>query len=257
MKLEQTVVGLTTIIRKQINRINRIWSQTLLPSAITLSLYFVIFGSLIGPRIGEMDGFSYMAFIVPGLIMMAIITNSYANVASAFFGEKFGKSIEELLVSPIPTWAVITGYVAGGVYRGLVVGIIVTLVSLFFTDLKFFNIFVVISTVVLTAIMFSLAGLLNAIFAKKFDDVGIVPIFVLTPLTYLGGVFYSISLLPTFWQIVSQANPILYMVNLFRYGFLGISDINIYFAYIMLLGFITVFYTLCYKFLESGYGMRS
>lgn len=257
MRLEQTLIGLSIIIRKQIIRINRIWSQTFLPSAITLSLYFIIFGTLIGPRIGEMDGFSYMAFIVPGLIMMAIITNSYANVASAFFGEKFGKSIEELLVSPIPTWAVIVGYVTGGVYRGLVIGVIVTLVSLFFTDLQFYNIFVVISTVLLTAVMFSLAGLLNAIYATKFDDVGIVPIFVLTPLTYLGGVFYSISLLPPVWQIVSQANPILYMVNLFRYGFLGISDINIYFAYAMLFIFIGVFYALCYRLLESGHGMRS
>lgn len=254
---KNTYIGLKTITRKQIKRINRIWTQTLLPSAISLSLYFIIFGNLIGPRVGEMDGFSYMAFIVPGLIMMAVITNSYSNVSSAFFGEKFGKSIEELLVSPVPTWAIISGFVLGGVYRGLFVGLIVTIVSMFFTKLTFFNIAIVIITILLTSILFSLAGLLNGIFAKKFDDVGIVPTFVLTPLTYLGGVFYSISLLPDFWVYLSKLNPILYMVNLFRYGFLGISDINIYFAFTMILVFIIVFYTLCHRFLEKGYGMRS
>ena len=257
MNFSNTVVGVRTLARKQIKRINRIWAQTLLPSAITLSLYFVIFGSLIGPRIGNMGGFDYMAFIVPGLIMMAIITNSYSNVSSAFFGEKFGKSIEELLVSPMPTWAVILGYVIGGLYRGLLVGFIVTLVSLFFSNLEFYNLFVVITTILLTSVAFSLAGLLNGIYAKKFDDVTIVPTFVLTPLTYLGGVFYSISLLPDFWQVVSQLNPILYMVNLFRYGFLGVSDINIYFAFTMLFVFILVFYILCHRLLEKGYGMRS
>ena len=257
MKFEDTLVALGTITRKQVTRINRIWTQTLLPSAITLSLYFVIFGSLIGPRIGDMGGFDYMSFIVPGLIMMAVITNAYSNVSSAFFGEKFGKSIEELLVSPTPTWAVILGFVLGGVYRGILVGIIVTLVSLFFSDLEFFNILVVIITILLTSIVFSLAGLLNGIYAKKFDDVGIVPTFVLTPLTYLGGVFYSIQLLPEFWQIVSQLNPILYMVNLFRYGFLGVSDINVYYALAMLIIFVVIFYALCHRLLEKGHGMRS
>ncbi len=257
MRTQEIMTGLTTLTRKQIRRINRIWTQTLLPSAMTLSLYFIIFGSLIGPRIGDMGGFDYMAFIVPGLIMMAVITNAYMNVSSAFFGEKFGKSIEELLVSPLPSWAIIAGFVAGGVYRGILVGVIVTIVSMFFSDLSFYNIWIVILTILLTSVVFSLAGLLNGIFARKFDDVSIVPTFVLTPLTYLGGVFYSISLLPSFWQGVSQLNPILYMVNLFRYGFLGVSDINIYFAFAILMLFAIIFYSLAHYFLEKGYGMRS
>lgn len=235
----------------------RIWPQTLLPSVITLSLYFVIFGSLIGSRVGEMGGFDYMAFIVPGLIMMAVITNSYMNVSSSFFGSKFQKSIEELLVSPTPNHVIILGYVFGGMFRGLFVGLLVTIVSLFFSDLKIYNVFILIGSVVLTSMLFSVAGLLNAIFARKFDDVTIVPTFVLTPLVYLGGVFYSIELLSSFWQSISLINPILYMVNTFRYGFLGVSDININFAFAIIVIFIIVFYSMAYYFLKKGYGMRN
>ena len=250
-------IGFSTIARKEIVRILRIWTQTLLPSAITLSLYFIIFGSLIGSRIGEMDGVDYISFIVPGLIMMAVLTNSYSNVSSSFFGMKFSKAIEEMLVSPLHNGFIIAGFAIGGMFRGLLVGIIVTLVSLFFSALEFYNVLVVISVIVLTSVLFSLAGLVNGIYARKFDDVGIVPIFILTPLTYLGGVFYSIKLLPEFWQYVSMLNPILYMVNVFRYGFLGVSDINIYFALSMLAIFSVVFYVWALFLMKKGHGMRN
>lgn len=250
-------IGFITIVRKEIVRINRIWTQTLLPSAITLSLYFIIFGSLIGSRIGDMGGFDYMSFIVPGLIMMAVLTNSYSNTSSSFFGLKFSKAIEEMLVSPLHNKYIIAGFVVGGMYRGLLVGLIVTLVSLFFSGLEFYNVWVVISVITLTSVLFSLAGLVNAIYARKFDDVGIVPIFVLTPLTYLGGVFYSITLLPQFWQYVSLLNPILYMVNVFRYGFLGVSDINIFFAYGILVVFSLIFYVWALTLMKKGHGMRN
>lgn len=258
VKFNDQLIGLKTLALKEVIRILRIWKQTLLPPVITLTLYFLIFGTLIGSRVGEMDGVSYMAFIVPGLIMMSVITNSYSNVSSSFFGAKFQRSIEEILVSPLSTHFVILGYVFGSMFRGLLVGLIVTLVSLFFSPtLEINNIFIVILTVILTSFVFSLAGLFNGIFAKKFDDVQLVPIFVLTPLTYLGGVFYSLSLLPTFWQVISLFNPILYMVNLFRYGFLGITDINIYIAFGILTLFMIVFYYLVYYMLEKGVGMRN
>lgn len=257
MNPKQIWIAFVTIVVKEIRRFTRIWAQTLLPPAITMALYFVIFGNLIGSRIGEMGGYDYMSFIVPGLIMMSVITNSYANVVSSFFSMKFQRSIEEILVSPVPNWVVLSGYVAGGVARGVGVGIIVTLLSLFFTDLVVHNIWVTASMVLLTAIVFSLGGFINAIFATKFDDISIVPTFVLTPLTYLGGVFYSISLLPEFWQGVSQANPILYMVNAFRYGILGVSDIDIRFAFAMVLFFIVVLFSVCLYLLSKGKGIRS
>ena len=257
MNSKEKYIGLKTIFTKEYIRVLRIWPQTLLPSVITLALYFIIFGKLIGSQINSISGFSYIEFIVPGLIMMAVITNTYANVSSSFFGVKFQKSIEELLVSPLPTWVIIFGYVLGGVFRGILIGALVTIVSLFFITLKVHSIFIILSTVILTSIMFSLAGLLNAIFAKKFDDVSIVPTFVLTPLTYLGGVFYSINALPEIWQTISLANPILYMVNTFRYGFLGISDINIYFAFSMIIFFIIIFYAISYHLLEKGYRIRN
>ncbi len=257
MNSKEKYIGLKTIFTKEYIRVLRIWPQTLLPSVITLALYFIIFGKLIGSQINSISGFSYIEFIVPGLIMMAVITNTYANVSSSFFGVKFQKSIEELLVSPLPTWVIIWGYVLGGVFRGILIGVLVTIVSLFFITLKVHSIFIILSTVILTSIMFSLAGLLNAIFAKKFDDVSIVPTFVLTPLTYLGGVFYSINALPEIWQTISLANPILYMVNTFRYGFLGISDINIYFAFSMIIFFIIIFYAISYHLLEKGYRIRN
>lgn len=257
MNAQQIWIAFTTIVVKEVRRFTRIWAQTMLPPAITMALYFVIFGNLIGSRIGEMGGYDYMSFIVPGLIMMSVITNSYANVVSSFFSMKFQRSIEELLVSPVPNWVVLSGYVAGGMARGVGVGLIVTLLSLFFTDLVIHNIWITASMVLLTSIVFSLGGFINAIFATKFDDISIVPTFVLTPLTYLGGVFYSISLLPEFWQNVSQANPILYMVNAFRYGILGVSDIDIRFAFVMVLFFIVVLFSICLYLLSKGKGIRS
>ncbi len=250
-------VAFQTILIKEVRRFTRIWPQTILPPAITMTLYFVIFGNLIGPRIGEMGGYAYMDFIVPGLIMMSVITNAYANVVSSFFGMKFQHCIEELLVAPVPNYIILLGYVGGGVARGLAVGFIVTMVSLWFTDLQIHHLGVVISVVVLTAVLFSLGGFINAVYASKFDDISIVPTFVLTPLTYLGGVFYSISLLPSFWQDVSLVNPILYMVNAFRYGLLGVSDISIGVAYGMILLFIAILFIFSLSLLKRGVGIRT
>ena len=256
MNPQQQWIALMTIVRKEIVRFTRIWTQTLLPPVITMLLYFVIFGTLIGSRIGEMDGFAYMDFVVPGLIMMSVITNSYGNVVSSFFGIKFQRCIEELLVSPTPNYIILLGYVTGGVVRGLLTGVIVTLVSLLFTDLTIHNLAVTISIIVLSAVVFALAGFLNGVFARNFDDVSIVPTFVLTPLTYLGGIFYSISLLPQFWQDVSKLNPILYMVNAFRYGILGISDINIINAFAGILVFIVILTAICLYLLKSSTRLR-
>lgn len=250
-------VALKTIWRKEITRFMRIWIQTLIPPVITMSLYFIIFGNLIGNRIGEMGGVGYMQFIVPGLIMMSVITNSYANVSSSFFGAKFQKSIEELLVAPVPTHVIIAGFVGGGVARGVLVGILVTLVSLFFVLLQIHSWFMIIATLLMTSILFSLAGLLNALFAKSFDDISIIPTFVLTPLTYLGGVFYSLTLLPAFWQAVSKLNPIVYMISGFRYGFLGISDVSLTTTLGVLSLFIAVFYLLTWRLIEKGRGLRT
>jgi ABC-2 type transport system permease protein len=256
MRLRENLVALETLVRKEYTRIIRIWIQTLVPPAITMTLYFVIFGNLIGRRIGEMDGFSYMAYIAPGLIMMSVITNAYGNVVSSFFGAKFARHIEEMLVSPMPNSLILIGHVAGGVVRGLLVGALVTLIALFFTDLRPEHPAITLSVVLLTAIVFSLAGFINAVYARKFDDISIIPTFVLTPLTYLGGVFYSINLLPEFWQTVSLANPILYMVNAFRYGILGTSDIGIGVAYVIILAFIAGLYAFAWNLLRIGYGIR-
>ncbi len=249
-------IAFITILNKEITRFLRIWQQALIPPAITTTLYFIIFGNLIGPRIGEMEGFSYMEFIVPGLILMSVITSSYANVSSSFFSAKFQSSIEELLVSPASNSVILMGYVGGGMLRGLMVGTVVTLVSLFFTRLPIHNLLVIIYIGILTATLFSLAGFLNGMFARKFDDVTIIPNFILTPLTYLGGVFYSIKLLPEFWQWVSHANPILYMINAFRYGFLGISDIGLWVSYALIILFCVVLFALNLRLLNSGYGIR-
>jgi ABC-2 type transport system permease protein len=257
MQAQDLFVAFWTIVRREIKRFMRIWAQTLLPPAITMTLYFIIFGNLIGSRIGEMGGFNYMEYIVPGLIMMSVITNSYSNVVSSFYSTKFQRHIEELLVSPVPEWVILSGYVIGGVTRGLAVGFIVTLLSLFFTDLQVQNLFVTISVVFLTAVLFALGGFINAIYANSFDDIAIIPTFVLTPLTYLGGVFYSIQLLPEFWQGVSQLNPILYMVNTFRYGILGVSDINVGFAFTMILLFIGGLFSYSLYLLKKGKGIRS
>ncbi|NRA71294.1 MAG: ABC transporter permease [Gammaproteobacteria bacterium] len=250
-------IAFKSLLTKEINRFTRIWLQTLVPPAITMSLYFVIFGSLIGQRIGTMSGFSYMEFIVPGLIMMSVITNSYSNVASSFFSSKFQGNVEELLVAPVPTWVIIAGYVGGGVTRGLLVGMIVTCLSMFFVKLQVFNLAVLVASVLCTSVLFSLGGLINAILAKTYDDISIIPNFVLTPLTYLGGVFYSLTLLPDFWQTVSKANPIVYMINTFRYGFLGVTDIPLVYSFGMILGFVVVLYSLAHWMISRGIGLRS
>ncbi|MDO6592570.1 ABC transporter permease [Neptuniibacter sp. 1_MG-2023] len=257
MNAHDLFIAFWTIFRREVRRFTRIWAQTLLPPAITMTLYFIIFGNLIGSRIGEMGGFNYMEYIVPGLIMMSVITNSYSNVVSSFYSTKFQRSIEELLVSPVPNWIILSGFVLGGVVRGLGVGLIVTLLSLFFTDLQVQNLLVTIAIVFLTAVLFALGGFINAVFANSFDDISIIPTFVLTPLTYLGGVFYSIQLLPEFWQGVSQLNPILYMVNTFRYGILGVSDINVGFAFMMILLFIGGLFSYALYLLQNGKGIRS
>lgn len=256
MNVALNLVAVRTIVRKEMGRVLRIWVQTIVPPAITMTLYFIIFGNLIGRRIGSMDGFDYMQYIAPGLIMMSVITSSYGNVVSSFFGAKFGRHVEEMLVSPMSNATIIIGHVAGGVLRGMLIGILVTIIALFFTRLDVAHPFIMISVVLLSSIVFSLAGFINAVFAKKFDDISIVPTFVLTPLTYLGGVFYSISMLPEFWQNVSKANPILYMVNAFRYGILGTSDIDIGYAYTILLLFVTVLFSACVLLMRKGVGIR-
>jgi ABC-2 type transport system permease protein len=256
MKAAELWVAFYTIVSKEVRRFTRIWAQTLLPPAITMTLYFIIFGNLIGERIGQMGGFDYMEFIVPGLIMMSVITNSYGNVVSSFYSTKFQKNIEEMLVSPVPNWVILSGYIAGGMCRGLSVGVIVTLLSLFFTDLSIHHFLITVLTVVLTSMLFSIGGFVNAMFANSFDDISIIPTFVLTPLTYLGGVFYSIQLLPEFWQGVSQLNPILYMINTFRYGILGVSDIHVGFAFTMIILFNVVLFALALHLLNRGKGIR-
>lgn len=250
-------IALQTILIREINRFMRIWVQTILPPVITTTLYFIIFGNLIGPRIGEMDGFNYMEFIVPGLIMMSVITNSYSNVVSSFYGGKFQGYVAEMLVSPTPNWIILAGFVGGGVARGMIVGFAVTLVSLIFSDLSIQNLFITFTICLLTSILFAFAGLVNGVFANSFDDIAIVPTFVLTPLTYLGGVFYSISLLPDFWQNVSLINPVLYMVNGFRYGILGASDLSIWISYGVIGIFIVVLGSACMYLLNKGIGIRT
>jgi len=251
------LIAFQTILTKEVLRFARIWIQTVLPPVVTTALYFIIFGNLIGPRIGPMEGFDYMEFIIPGLIMMAVITNSYANVVSSFYGSKFQRHIEEMLISPLPNYIILTGFVGGGVARGLTVGIAVTIVSLVFHPLNIHSPWVMFSMIMLTSILFSLAGLINGVYAKSFDDISIVPTFVLTPLTYLGGIFYSISLLPEFWQQASLINPILYMVNAFRYGFLGVSDISLALSYAISIGFIVILYVFSLYLLRKGHGIRT
>lgn len=256
MNGRETWIAFFTIVSREVRRFMRIWLQTLLPPAITMALYFVIFGKLIGARIGEMGGYDYMQYIVPGLVMMAVITNSYSNVVSSFFSIKFQRSIEELLVSPVPNHVILAGFVVGGMLRGLIVGIIVTLLSLFFAEISIHHAGIMVVVVLLTAMVFSLGGFINAMYAHSFDDISIVPTFVLAPLTYLGGVFYSIDLLPPFWQVVSMANPVVYMVNAFRYGILGVSDVSVPVSISMLLLFAGVLYLWAYVLLSRGTGIR-
>lgn len=250
-------VGFYTILRKEILRFMRIGVQTILPPAITTALYFIIFGKLIGAQIGDMEGFRYIDFIVPGLILMAVIANSYANVVSSFYGSKFQHYVEEMLIAPLPNWIILAGFVGGGVARGVVVGITVTIVALFFSDISVHSYLVTFTVFVLTSILFSLAGFINAVYANSFDDISIIPTFVLTPLTYLGGVFYSITLLPEFWQNVSLANPVLYMVNAFRYGLLGVSDISLTLAFGIIIGFIVLLFGFCLYLLDRGVGIKN
>ncbi len=257
MSAHPNLVALFTITRREVVRILRIWAQTLVPPAITMTLYFLIFGSLIGRRIGDMGGYDYMDFIVPGLVMMSIIQNSYGNISSGFFGDKFGRHIEELLVSPMPNWVILGGYVAGAVLRGLMVGVIVLGIAMCFTRVRVPHPWVMFSTVLLGATIFSLAGFVNAVYAKKFDDVTIVPTFILTPLTYLGGVFYSVTLLPPWAQAATHANPIFYMVNAFRYGLLGAADVPLAIAYALMLGFTIGLGALALWLLKRGTGLRS
>jgi len=258
MNASGNLVALGTIVRREIVRILRIWTQTLIPPAITMTLYFVIFGKLIGSRIGTIQGgYTYMQYIVPGLVMMSIITNSYGNISSSFFGAKFSRAVEEMLVSPMPNWVILTGYVTGAVARGLAVGVLVLGIALFFTSLHIAHPIITFASVLLGAVIFSLAGFVNAVYAKKFDDIALVPTFILTPLTYLGGVFYSIQMLGEPWQAISRINPILYMVNAFRYGVLGISDVHVGVAFVVMLGFVAALAAFALQLLKRGVGLRS
>ena len=252
-------IALGPIARREVSRILRIWAQTLVPPAITMTLYFLIFGTLIGSRIGQMNDFSYMDFIVPGLVMMAVIQNAYGNISSSFFGAKFGRHVEELLVSPMPNWVILGGYVAGAVLRGLLVGVIVLVIAMFFTHVRIPHPFVTFTTVLLGATIFSLAGFGNAVDAKKFDDIALVPTCILTPLTYLGGVFSSVRVLPEWAQTATHLNPIFYMVNAFRYGLLGEKaiDLPLWSAYAVMLGFVVALTALGLWLLKRGIGLRS
>lgn len=257
MPLNKQLIALRTIFVKELKRFMRIWVQTILPSAITMSLYFIIMGKFIGSQINPIDGFSYIEFIAPGLIMMGIITNSYANTVSSFYSSKFQRHIEEMLVSPMPNYIIILGFMFGGIARGIIVGAVVTVVALFFTRLQIHSIALVILIIILTAALFSVAGLINGIFAKSFDDISIIPTFVLTPLTYLGGVFFSIDMLSSFWQNISLINPIIYMVSSFRYGVLGVTDVNLVVAIAIILGFFIALFSACLFLLNKGIGIRS
>jgi ABC-2 type transport system permease protein len=256
MNFSQQLIALKTIAVKEYLRFIRIWIQTVLPPAISVGLYFIIFGELIGSQINDIDGYKYMDFIVPGLILMSVITNAYANVVSSFFSAKFHHSIEEMLVSPLPNYIILIGFVSGGLARGIIVGITVTLVSMFFSDFQIHSYSVTIGVFILTSILFALAGFINAAYARSFDDITIIPTFVLTPLTYLGGIFYSIKMLPEFWQNISLVNPVLYMINAFRYGLLGVSDIDLTTAFIIIIAFIVVLYYFSLRLLRLGVGLK-
>jgi ABC-2 type transport system permease protein len=249
-------IGFRTMVAREFGRITRIWGQTLVPPGVTATLYFIIFGSLIGSRIGRMGGFEYLQYIAPGQIIMSVITNSYGNVVSSFFGARFGKHIEELLVSPLPNWLIVTGYVAGGMLRGLLVGCVVAAVAFCFTHLELRHPLVVVGSLLLTSVVFALGGFINAVFAKNFDHISWFPTFILTPLTYLGGVFYTTALLPHWAQVISAVNPILYMVNSFRYGFLGTSDVDVGLAFAVMGGFAVGLFALAVGLMNKGIGIR-
>lgn len=251
------LIGFYTLAFKECRRILRIWRQTLVPPVITTTLYFLIFGKLIGGRIGEMNGVSYMEFIAPGLIMMTAITAAYVNTASSFFLSKFTRDFEEMLISPLTSHNIIWGYVVGSILRAGLAALLVMLVAMMFISFNIYSFGIIFLTLLLTIIAFALGGLINAVFARSFDDVGLIPTFVLTPLTYLGGVFYSISLLPDFWQAVSKFNPIVYMINGLRYGFLGISDVPLFYTFAVLISLCVVLYAVAYSLIQRGIGLRS
>ena len=250
-------IAFLTIFFKEIRRFTRIWPQTLLPPAITTSLYFLIFGQLIGQRIGTVNGQSYMDYIVPGIILMSVISHSYSNVVSSFYSTKFQRHIEELLVAPVPNAVILLGYVSGGIARGLLVGSVVTGIAMFFSQLTIQHITLAILVACITSLLFALAGFINAVFADSFDDISIIPNFVLTPLSYLGGVFYSIDMLPEFWQKIALANPILYMINAFRFCMIGVSDIDIRIAVSMTIGFILLLSLTGLVLLNRGVGIKN
>jgi ABC-2 type transport system permease protein len=250
-------VAFQTIVSKEIRRFSRIWMQTLLPPMITTSLYFLIFGTLIGSRVGEVEGQPFIDYILPGIILMGVISNSYGNVVSSFYGTKFQRNIEELLIAPVPNWVILAGYVCGGMARGLLVGLLVALIANIFTDVHVEHWFVTLMVFILTSLLFSIAGFINAIYAESFDDISIIPTFVLTPMIYLGGVFYSIEMLPAIWQNISLGNPILYMVNAFRYGMLGVSDINLFTSFAIIVGLITLLGGFSLYLLNKGVGIKA
>jgi len=257
MNIHEQFTAFKTIVTKEVLRFARIWVQTIVPPVITTGLYFVIFGQLIGSQLSNISGYSYMDYIIPGIILMSIINNAYANVVASFYMSKFSHFIEEMLVSPMPNYLILMGYVIGGVARGLTVGIVVALISTFFTEFNIHSYFILFAVSILTAILFSLGGFINAVYANSFDDISIIPTFVLIPLTYLGGIFYSIDMLPEFWQNVSLVNPILYMVNAMRYGMLGVSDIDLVTAFSIIILFVAALFSFCLYLLNSGKGIRS
>ncbi len=250
-------IAFKAIVTKECVRFLRIWVQTLVPPAITMTLYFVIFGHLIGSRVGELQGFSYVEFITPGLIMLSLINNAYSNVSSSFFSTKYQRNVEELLAAPVPSYVIILGYAFGGMLRAFLVASIVTVVALSFIDIQIHNILVIISAALLTSMAFALGGLINAVFAKSFDDISIIPTFILAPLTYLGGVFYSLSMLPEIGQTLSQFNPILYMVNAFRFGFIGYSDVSLSIAFGVLISLVVGLFATAMYLINRGIGLRS
>ncbi len=252
-------ISFYTMLRKDVVRMFRIWVQTFLPSVITSTLYFLVFGTVLGSRIGQMQGVDYMTFVVPGLVMLAIVTTSYANTSFMFFSSKFfARSIDEILVSPTPPWLLIGGFVAGGVVRGILVGSLVMTISLFFTGLhlSIHNAVIVLGFAILTAVVFALAGLVNGIYAKSLDGINIVPTFILTPLVYLGGIFYSVHTLPSWWQAITYANPLFYLINGFRYGFLGFADISPLISTGILAAIIVILVGINWYFIKTGLGLK-
>tara|TARA_R110000868_G_scaffold8205_3_gene42666 strand:- start:255792 stop:256559 length:768 start_codon:yes stop_codon:yes gene_type:complete len=255
--MSNVLTAFNTIVIKEMSRVIRIWPQSLLPPVITMTLYFVIFGTFIGSRVGMLDGVPYILYITPGLIMMSVINNAYTNVSSSFYGAKFARNIDEILVAPVPEYVILWGYVGAGMLRGLLTGILVLIVATFFTHISIQHLPLMLLVIILSSALFSIAGLINGLIANKFDDVMIVPTFVIMPLTYIGGIFYSINQLPPFWRDISKANPILYLINAFRYSMIGSADVPVWIAMTMIAFFLILFYTVAITMLKRGYGLRS